>query len=527
MITKYLFLITILIFGILAIVYSWPIFLLILLTIFAIIFAWKYMPRILIFLPALIPFLPALNPSADIDLAASRVIILFLAIVGSLYIIYKKKAWFSLSTPTLLIIFFLFWSFFSFVAAEDLGRFLRKYLVFISIFPIYFLLLAFLRKYNDWQKLFKYWSWSAFFISLLGFGQFLFQFIGGQQLFFKFWGNYVAPVLYGANAGEAVASNPSWFVNISGITVLRAIGTFPDPHMLAFFLGMSLPIQIVYILKNSFSNSVISNSSVIPSKEGIQVSELRSYEHLDFLPTGRQGGLRGNDNGKGSLDVARDDKEKLRMIKWSRKSIFWALPVLSFLVLLLTFSRGSYVGLAGVAVWLAVYFWLNYPQKRQRIVIGLLLTVVFSALLPPVRDRFFSILDIYEGSNKGRLEIWDEAFGVTLKNPLFGVGLGNYANTVRPEAKYREPIYAHNTYLDLSSEIGIIGALAWIMLIFWTIKPIFYRSSFGYELAVALGILWFSLHALFETPIYSPQILPLLLVLVAFQVHTRSRINDR
>jgi len=452
---EYLSLLGFLVLGLIGIVYSWPVFLLILLTIAGAVLAWLYLPFILVVLPALIPYLPALNPTADIDLAASRLVIVFLFVIGSIYIVYTRKSWFSLSTPTILILFFLFWSLFSAVVAEDLGVFIRKYLVFLTIFPLYFLILAFVRGRGQWRKLFRYWSWSALVVSLIGLGQFIFQFVGGKLLFFKFWGNYVAPVLYGTNAGEAVASNPSWFVNISGVTVLRAIGTFPDPHMLAFFLGMSIPIQTALALE--------------------------------------------------------------------KKKYYWALPALSLLVLLLTFSRGSYVGLAGVILWLAIYFWRNYPEKRQRILVGALLILLLSTILPPVRDRFTSILDVSEGSNRGRLEIWDEALGITLQNPLFGVGLGNYANTVRPESKYREPIYAHNTYLDLASETGFPGAIAWILLLLWGVWPLLYfRKDNIFNLAAALGIGWFALHAFFETPVYSPQILPLLLVLIAFRAYFSS-----
>lgn len=488
--------------GILGIVYSWPIFLAVVFAIGAVVLAWTFLPFILVVLPALLPFMPALNPTTDIDLAAGRLVIAFLAVVGSLCIIYKRKSWFNLSTPTILIMFFLIWSLFSGLVADDFGRFIRKYLVFLTIFPLYFLLLAFLQKFRDWKKLFAYWSWSAFAISLIGLGQFLFQFVGGQQIFFKFWGNYVAPVLYGTNAGEAVASNPSWFVNISGVTVLRAIGTFPDPHMLAYFLGMSIPLQVAYVLGSTTSLSFRPEVAVAA---GVEESLKQSK---------------------------RDPSTELGMTKRSKRTMLWILPILSFLVLLLTFSRGSYVGLAGVVVWLAVYFWRNYPEKRQRLAVGALLVFVFSTLLPPVRDRFFSILDVYEGSNKGRLEIWDEALGITIQNPVFGVGLGNYANTVRPEAKYREPIYAHNTYLDLSSEIGFLGAIAWILIMFWGINPLLRgvapafsggRGVSNYILAASLGILWFSLHSLFETPIYSPQILPLLLVLIAFRAFSDQR----
>lgn len=465
----YLIITIVLLAGLIGIILSWPVFLIFLLAIFGVILAWLYLPVIIIFLPSILPFLPALNPTTDFDLASGRLIIVFLAIIGSVYIIYKKKCWFNLSTPTVLIIFLLAWSLFSGFMAEDLGRFIRKYLVFLTIFPIYFLLLAYLRKNRQWNKLFTYWSWSALLVSLIGLAQFLFQFVGGKERFFAYWGKFVAPVLYGANAGEAVASNPSWLVGIGGTDILRTISVFPDPHMLAFYLGMSIPLQCIYALK----------------------------------------------------------KEKY----W-----LWILPVVSIVTLLLTFSRGSYVGLAGVTIWLMVYVLKkgisNIFIYRAVLVILVLVLTIFS--ISPIRDRFTSILDFNEGSNKGRLETWGEAMEVVSYNPILGVGLGNYANFVRPEADYREPIYAHNTYLDLASETGIPSAITWILLLALGIKPLFSVETqniasqrgnkfkfYRWDLAAALGIFWFSLHSLFETPIFSPQILPLILVLIAFRTYAQ------
>jgi len=342
--------------------------------------------------------------------------------------------------------------------AEDAGRFIRKYLVFLTIFPLYFLLLAFIKKKEQWFKLFICWSWSAFLVSLLGLGQFLIQFMIGRETLVAYWGKFVAPILFGANAGEAVASNPSWLVNISGATVLRSFGPFPDPHMLAFFLGMSLPLQCVYVIQ--------------------------------------------------------------KKIKW-----LWHLPLLSFIVLLLTFSRGSYVGLAGAMIWTIIYLIKQDRLASKTIyrgILGIILAVMLLFSIASVRDRFISIFDTNEGSNIGRLEIWSEAIEVIKYNPLLGVGLGNYANFVRPEANYREPIYAHNTYLDLASEIGIPGMLAWILLLFWGIDPLWKNEKNLFNLAASLSIFWFFLHSLFETPVFSPQILPLILVLLAFRAFTQA-----
>ncbi len=443
----------------------------------------RFFLPVIIFLPAYFPFQIALNPSADVDLASGRAIILLLTIVFFLKIISQKKPWLSLSHLSLAVIFFLVWSLLSFFSAEDNGRFIRKILVFLSIFPLFFIVVATLRKIAHWEKLFKYWVYSSFLVAILGFGQFCLQFFIGQDFFFKFWSKIIAPVLYGTNVGESVASNPSWFVGIGGVDFLRAIGTFPDPHMLAFYLGMSLPLQFVFILLN-------------------------------------------------------------------KNKLLWLFFSISFCTLILTFSRGSYVGLTGIFVWLLVFiikaktdttFALKIKKLEEKLRISrilallLILTVLVSSITP-FRERFTSIFDFNEGSNQGRLELWTEAISTVFYNPILGIGLGNFSNFIRPESKYREPIYAHNTYLDLATEIGLPGLLAWLLILFIAIKPIFpsqlnkvmpllftNRKLSGkqalpiWNLAVGLALLWFALHCIFETPIFSPQILPLFVFLIAFR----------
>lgn len=451
----------------------------------------RHFKSLIIFLPAYLPFQIALNPAADIDLASGRVFIVLLTLIFCIKVIFKEKGWFRLSNLSLAVIFFLLWSSLSIFSAEDSGRFARKILVFLSIFPLFFLTGTILKKISDWEKLFKYWVYSSFLVAILGFGQFCLQFLIGQEFFFKFWSKIVAPILYGANAGESVASNPSWFVGIGGIDFLRAIGTFPDPHMLAFYLGMSLPLQAVFIFLNG-------------------------------------------------------------------KKFLWPLGLISFLTLILTFSRGSYVGLAGIFIWLLFFILkakadrhfalrikaLGNQFKLSRLFALVIIFAVLVSSIAPFRDRFLSIFDFDEGSNQGRLELWSEAVDTVIYNPVLGVGLGNFSNFIRPESKYREPIYAHNTYLDLATEIGLPGLLAWLLILFIAMKPIL-PSQFDrvmpllfatkklsgqqalplWNLAVGLALLWFALHCLFETPIFSPQILPLFVLLIAFRGHSEARKN--
>jgi len=454
----------ILILGLAGISNMLSVFLTILLILIISVSAWMYLPFFLMALPFILPFQPAINPGADYDLAAGRLLILVLFAVGYLQILIYKKKWFSLTTPTILILLFLFISAFSGIVAENTDWYLRKLLVFISLFPVYFLVLAFLKKKSQWLKLTAIWAYTTLIVSVLGIIQFFLQFVIGTGWFLKLWGKVIGPILYGQNLGEAVASNPSWLVSSPIGTLLRAISTFPDPHILAFYLGMSIPIQIVFA--------------------------------------------------------------------YTSKKNLWLLPIISFITLLLTFSRGGYVGLIGVLILGIIAVLKYFPEKRAKIISSIIGILILSFFIQPIQQRFLSIVDINEGSNKGRLEIWSESLDISLNNPLLGTGLGNYVTFARPEADYREPIYAHNTYLDIASETGLLGFLTWFSLLIWGILPVLklpikVKKSFNslelWNLAAAFSILWFSLHSFFETPIFSPRILPLLLILLAFRVFIESK----
>lgn len=180
----------------------------------------------------------------------------------------------------------------------------------------------------------------------------------------------------------------------------------------------------------------------------------------------------------------------------------------------LTFSRGGYLGILAGAIFLAVSFWSSF-NFRTKLIAGTASLLLGAVLFfpGPISERFFSSFNAREGSNQGRLVMWEKALDVSFARPLFGVGIGNFPLEVKPTADYREPIYAHNTYLDIASETGWINALVWITLLvflafdFWK-KGMENRIFFG----VATGIVVFAVHSFFETGLYSTVVWTLFLM---------------
>jgi O-antigen ligase len=409
------------------------------------------MLNLILLLALYLPFQTALNPVEGIDLALIRVFVLAIFVFWLAKALKNRELIIKRNLVSAAIFTFLFINVLSIAVSRNPEWSLRKILFFFSIFPIYFVSAAIITKYWQAEKIIKFLVWSGTAAALLGIVQFLLQFIIGLEKTYYFWANYMAPLFFGTTFSEAVLKNPSWLVNISGKTILRATATFPDPHMFSFFLGLLVPL---------------------------------------------------------SLGLA---------MKIKKVSYFLFFSVL-FICDILTFSRGGYLGLIAGFVAIFFVFWgrFNLKYKAGAILIAILaLSILFFP--GPVSNRLNSSFDLREGSNTGRLEMWRKASAISLRNPILGVGLGNYPLEVKASADYREPIYAHNTFLDIASETGIINASCWFLILAASII-IFLKKSKRENLFlwIAVSMIVFSAHSIFETGIFSPTVLTLFLLIISF-----------
>lgn len=200
-----------------------------------------------------------------------------------------------------------------------------------------------------------------------------------------------------------------------------------------------------------------------------------------------------------------------------KKKIYLILSMTILLADLLTFSRGGYVGLAtGLLFFLAIILRNKKINPKKIFISFVLILVLFVFLaLTPVGNRFLTSFNAKEGSNQGRLEMWKEAAGIIENNPL-GVGLGNYALEIKATADYREPFYAHNLYLDIAAETGIVNAIIWIGLIVFSVRSFLKKLKNNILwLGGVVSLIIFSAHSLFETALFSVQALPFLLIVIA------------
>lgn len=151
------------------------------------------------------------------------------------------------------------------------------------------------------------------------------------------------------------------------------------------------------------------------------------------------------------------------------KSVLLVLLLFCAVIVLFTGSRTGYVATIGLGM---VFFINSSPRARWRylILVGLIAsaTVVFAPA--DYKERFQSIFTMQEkqgASAETRVEILSDAIQVFLARPM-GVGVGAFP-LVRTEMFGRSQD-THNLYLELLTNLGPIGLVAFCVLVYQILK---------------------------------------------------------
>jgi len=203
------------------------------------------------------------------------------------------------------------------------------------------------------------------------------------------------------------------------------------------------------------------------------------------------------------------------------KKKYFLLPAFCFLFsgLLFSFARGAYLAVIAAFLVLAYLIWRYLRTKKIPLILCLSL-LVFIIPKTPIAERFYSSFDLEEESNLGRLEMWQKSGFVGLTYAWQGVGLGNYPLYLETDLGYRSPVTAHNLFLDIFSETGIFGLMAWLGLIIGSLWRLFQglkrrtREEKLMRIGLISSLTYFMVHSFFETAIYHPSVFALLMIIL-------------
>jgi putative inorganic carbon (hco3(-)) transporter len=131
-------------------------------------------------------------------------------------------------------------------------------------------------------------------------------------------------------------------------------------------------------------------------------------------------------------------------------------------------SRGGLLGLSVVGVLMIYGSRYRVPMATAAVALGLLIVV---AAPPQTWERYSTIKDYdHEESAQNRLYLWQAGLQMWADHPVIGVGPGAFSiayglEYLHSTAPTRAWFQAHNAVVQVASELGTLGLIAWAGMI--------------------------------------------------------------
>ncbi len=181
----------------------------------------------------------------------------------------------------------------------------------------------------------------------------------------------------------------------------------------------------------------------------------------------------------------------------------------------LSFSRG-----AGLGLFISVFF-LSLVRKNKIIIWGLILLLVIFPFVMPKNIKVWAKSVNYNPVSlficETRLSIYRNTIHMIGEHPFIGVGINTFSKnygkykTVAAEARMGTPdtIYAHNSFLQMGGEMGLLGLGTFLIFLFFVLKSIwlaFKREKDPFlkalSISVFAAIMAYLINGLTETSLY-------------------------
>ncbi|PUU87352.1 MULTISPECIES: O-antigen ligase family protein [Halanaerobium] len=191
-------------------------------------------------------------------------------------------------------------------------------------------------------------------------------------------------------------------------------------------------------------------------------------------------------------------------LKKNQKLLFFVLDLLFLFNLIFTKTRGAWLG------FLAAVFILGLLKGKKILLVSIIILLIIFISLPNVyTERFISSFNIeYDlktnRSNTTRIGLWTSAVKMFMNNPINGVGYDQFKQAYINNYKIKgiSPFsHSHNNLLNFAAELGIIGLLSFLYLMFIVLK----RLIIDYKYAININYKLFYLSSILVFVIYNVQ----------------------
>ena len=293
-------------------------------------------------------------------------------------------------------------------------------------------------------------------------------------------------ILWASNKGEALSATVT-FLGLLGLMVV--IGLLERRYLLlawaVLVFSAALSVPAAYIL---------------PVPEG-----------SDMAVSGRFGPVGAGPNTYACLVAIAFFAAYFGLLRRHRMTAYLLAPVFLYGIFA-TESRTGLIALVATPL-LALFVPRLAPRLGWRIlpmyVVGAAAIAVIVLAIPSVGESAlerFTTLSQYQSEEtwNGRWSLWQGALDVFTSHPILGVGAGNYAEAT---LWYSESVIghtlqkgevagaAHNIILSVASQLGLVGLILWLGILFFLFKtalPIAQRGGLGTGIFLGLIVFMFA-----------------------------------
>lgn len=196
--------------------------------------------------------------------------------------------------------------------------------------------------------------------------------------------------------------------------------------------------------------------------------------------------------------------------KWER--IFSIIvAVICFAALYFTKSYAAWISIFA-ALFVGFFIFLKSQKPKVQIVSAVLISFLFAALFfsQIKSEKFEQFIDFENRSSSTvRLEVYEIALTLIKENPILGIGLGQFEQVYQVSAERileKQPfewvmIHPHNIFLAFWLNIGILGLIAFVWLLYLALPWLFEKNSKGRSIA-AVMLLTIVIHGFFDVPYF-------------------------
>lgn len=285
-------------------------------------------------------------------------------------------------------------------------------------------------------------------VAAFGFVQLISTYLVDIWSFHLFWGKQINLGLYGTEWSRITMGANTWFAYYGEQLSLRMFSTFPDSHSFPIFLLLTIP-ALYALKKRNIVIALLLLAAILSGTRGIWLAFLAPI----------------------ILSLILFRKIKL----WKHFVIFILLFVVAY------------------PIFASPQFRTNNSDLLTR--------------------RLRSIIDFSETSNSGRIAIWKSTISSIIDKPLLGVGIGNYP-VVLDQAIYstRAGSSAHNLYLHIAAEMGVLALIIFLYAMFWLGRKIYWMTKYEdeltrrYALAALLYFTWFFAYLMTDVTLFDERV---------------------